>query len=63
MEDRLFFVVNPNSANSTTGKEWEKIQKEIEKYFSDYDFEFTKRVWDAALITRKALEKGYNCRG
>ncbi len=59
MEAKPFFVVNPNSENGSTGKEWGNIKKEIEKYFVEYDYEFTKGAWDAVRITRSALEKGY----
>ncbi len=59
MKDKPFFVVNPNSANGSTGKEWDHIREEIEKYFPDYDYEFTRETWDAARITRSALKEGY----
>jgi len=56
--DTPFFVVNPNSSNGSTGRDWKHIEKEIKKYFDKYDYEFTKSHGDAERITREALIRG-----
>jgi YegS/Rv2252/BmrU family lipid kinase len=58
---KTFFVVNPRSANGTTGKRWAELAATIARTLSDFGVEFTRGPMDAAEITRNALRAGYEC--
>lgn len=58
---KTFFVVNPFSANGSTGKRWGELAAIIARTLSDFGVEFTKAPMDAVGITRRALESGYEC--
>ncbi len=52
-------VINPASANGATGKNWPKIAAAIELEGLSFVHNFTKGHWDAADITRRYLQEGY----
>lgn len=52
------FVVNPNSANRTTGKDWPAIESEARRYFPGMDVRFTSGPMQAAELARAALREG-----
>jgi YegS/Rv2252/BmrU family lipid kinase len=54
-----FVIVNPNSANRKTEKEWKYIEKEIRKNIGDFDFKFTSAPFEATSICREAVKAGY----
>lgn len=58
---RTFFVVNPASANGTTGKLWVKLAATIARSLRDFGVAFTRGPNDAVEMTRKALEAKYEC--
>lgn len=58
---KTFFVVNPKSANGGTGRRWGELAATIARTLSDFGVEFTRGPMDAADITRKALQSGYEC--
>ena len=52
---KTFFVVNPYSANGSTGRRWGQLASIIARTLSDFGVEFTKAPMDAVDITRRAL--------
>ncbi|MDX2009073.1 MAG: diacylglycerol kinase family lipid kinase [Myxococcaceae bacterium] len=58
---KTFFVVNPKSANGSTGKRWGELAATIARTLSDFGVEFTQKPMDAARITTNALKAGYEC--
>ena len=58
---KTFFVVNPKSANGSTGKRWGELAATIARSLSDFGVEFTQKPMDAMAITSRALKSGYEC--
>lgn len=58
---RTFFVVNPKSANGTTGRRWGELAATIARTLTDFGVEFTRGPMDAVGLTRQALKAGYEC--
>ncbi len=58
---KTFFVVNPFSANGSTGKRWAELQAKVARAIPEFDHAFTERPMHAAELTRAALHKGYDC--
>jgi YegS/Rv2252/BmrU family lipid kinase len=58
---KTFFVVNPYSANGTTGKRWAELQAKIARAIPEFDHAFTERPMHAAELARAALKKGFEC--
>ncbi len=58
---KTFFVVNPKSANGSTGKRWGELVGTIARALPDFGVEFTKAPMDAVDLTRRAIESGYEC--
>lgn len=56
---KTLVVVNPNSANQKTLKEWQDISLEIKKNIPDFDYVFTHFPHHATILTRQALKDGY----
>lgn len=54
-----FVIVNPNSANKKTAKEWKYIKKTLQKYIGNFDYQFTRFPFEATYICRKAIKSGY----
>jgi diacylglycerol kinase (ATP) len=54
------FVVNPRSANGTTGKNWTRINQEIKRGLrTDYDVRFTERQGHGTTLASEAIKDGY----
>lgn len=51
-------VVNPNSSNGRTGREWADIRDALGRTIGDFSERFTERPGDATRIVREALEAG-----
>lgn len=60
MGQKILAVVNPVSANGTTGKEWSKFENKIKESGVDLDVQFTRYPLHAIEITRIALKSGYD---
>ncbi len=58
---KTFFVVNPHSANGSTGKRWAELAATIARTLNDFGVEFTRGPMDAARICTQALKSGYEC--
>ena len=58
---KTFFVVNPYSANGTTGKRWAELQAKIARAIPEFDHAFTERPMHAAELARAAIGKGFDC--
>ena len=56
---RTVAVVNPNSANGRTGKDWPQIEKAIRRAIPDVEVVMTDAPGDATEKTRKALNDGF----
>ncbi len=56
---RSFVVVNPQSANGSTRKLWPKIEAAFNENLGEFDHAFTHGPGEASLLTKQALEKGY----
>jgi YegS/Rv2252/BmrU family lipid kinase len=52
------FVVNPNSANGSTRKEWPHIESLLKRVLPKYDTKFTARPMDATRLASEALHEG-----
>lgn len=58
---KTFFVVNPHSANGSTGRRWASYAAVIARSLQDFGVEFTKGPMHARDIARTALLAGYEC--
>ncbi len=58
---KTFFVVNPSSANGSTGKKWGELQALIARAIPDFAQAFTQRPMHAAELARAALKEGFEC--
>jgi YegS/Rv2252/BmrU family lipid kinase len=58
---KTFFVVNPQSANGSTGKRWGSYAAVIAQRLHDFAVEFTRGPGDATALARRALLNGYEC--
>jgi YegS/Rv2252/BmrU family lipid kinase len=56
---RTKFIVNPSSANGSTERLWDRLQKILRKDFDKIDFAFTAAPNHATVLTRQALHEGY----
>lgn len=56
---KTMVVVNPRSANGSTGKKWPAIEAEIRKHLDRVDCVFTSRPMEAVELTGRALKEGY----
>ncbi len=52
------FIVNPHSANGTTGKEWPNIRKLATDRIGPFEFQMTGGPNDATRLTRDAIRQG-----
>jgi diacylglycerol kinase (ATP) len=52
------FVVNPNSANGSTGRDWPAIAELASRAFPNMETKFTQRAYEAPAIVRDALRNG-----
>ena len=58
MGRKFVFIVNPNSANGSTGRRWRSLATRIRSRIGDFGELFTSRSGEAAELTRHALEGG-----
>lgn len=58
---KTFLVVNPNSANGATGRQWAELSAKIGQSLGPFGHGFTAGSMDAARLTRHALREGYEC--
>jgi len=56
---RTYFVVNPNSANGSTARDWPGIQRQLEAALGEFGWGMTESMGDATRLAREALEQGY----
>jgi len=56
---KTMVVVNPNSANGATGRDWPKIREFIGHNIDSFSFETTKGPGEATTIARRAIRDGY----
>jgi diacylglycerol kinase (ATP) len=57
---KTVLVVNPRSANGTTGKNWAKIEQEIRRGLkTDLDVRFTERQGHGTTLASEAIKEGY----
>jgi len=56
---KVFFIVNPHSANGSTKKWWQNALLALDKENLDYDWSFTTGPFTAPLLTASALDNGY----
>ena len=52
-------VVNPNSSNGATGKQWPQISDAIAKNCPKFEYVFTNKPGHATDLTRQGLREGY----
>ena len=55
---RIAFIVNPNAAMGTIGREWPRIQDMAKHRLGDFQAFLTAGPGDAATLTRRALQQG-----
>lgn len=57
---KAVLIVNPRSANGTTGRDWANISREIKRGLqSDFDVKFTEQQGHATLLTSEAIKEGF----
>jgi len=56
---KVIAVVNPNSANASTGREWPSIEAALKAGIGGFDVRFTSEPHDATAIVVEALREGY----
>ena len=56
---KIFVVVNPNSANRRTGREWPQISRALQEAIGDFEALQTRAPGEATRITREALKSGF----
>lgn len=56
---KVIAVVNPNSANSSTGREWPSIEEALKAGIGTFDVRFTSSPYEATSIVGDALRSGY----
>jgi diacylglycerol kinase (ATP) len=56
---KIAVIVNPVSANGKTAKRWPEVAAVMEKEGMVFDSFITQRPGDATILTRRALEQGY----
>ncbi|GBD92688.1 diacylglycerol kinase [bacterium BMS3Abin05] len=53
------FIVNPESANGSTGRRWPHIELLLKRtYRFNYEVAFTEKPWHASQLAREAIEGG-----
>ncbi len=52
-------IVNPVSANGSTGRLWNELEHIIRREFGDFEFSFTNTSHHATELTREALRDGF----
>lgn len=57
---RPFFVVNPHSANGSTGHEWSAIAERLKSELGPIEFAFTEMPGQATDLARRALIGGHD---
>lgn len=60
MKEKILAIVNPVSANGTTGKQWPEFEKAMRDSGIDFDFVLTKYPMHAKELTQNALKSGYD---
>ncbi len=55
---KIDFIVNPNAAMGSAGKEWPQIQKMARDRLGPFQAHLTTGPGDATILTRNALQKG-----
>ncbi len=58
---KTVFIVNPNSANGSTRREWPRIEQAARERFPKMEVRFTSRSYEAPEIVRQALHDGADC--
>jgi len=56
---KIFVVVNPNSANRRTGREWPQISRALKEAIGDFEALKTRAPGEATRIAREALKSGF----
>jgi YegS/Rv2252/BmrU family lipid kinase len=59
MEQKIFFIVNPYSANGWTGRKWPGIKERFEAELGPIDFALTRGSNHASYLVAQALYEGY----
>lgn len=57
--EKVYFIINPRSANGSTGRWWPSVLPALNRADFDYDWSFTAGPYTAPLLAAAALEKGY----
>jgi len=60
MNDKVFAIVNPVSANGATGKEWPYFEKLIKESGIHIDYVYTDYPMHAKNLAKDAIKSGYN---
>lgn len=60
IDRKTFIVVNPNSANASTRKQWPEMENTIRESIGPFDWKFTESQGDATPLTREAISNGYD---
>lgn len=56
---RTLVIINPHSANGSTGRRWKVIREELHRAIGAFDERFTERTGHATDLAREGLRAGY----
>jgi len=59
LNQKIKLVVNPAAGSSKTAKKWPETEKKLTNIIGKISIEFTKEASHATLITRHAIQQGY----
>ncbi|MDY0060721.1 MAG: diacylglycerol kinase family lipid kinase [Myxococcota bacterium] len=59
MAERIFFIVNPRSANGRTGQGWAERQRVLAQALGEFGVGMTEGALHAGQLAREALAQGY----
>jgi len=59
MNKKVFAIVNPVSANGSTGKEWPNYEKAIRQSGVDIDYKYTEYPMHAKSLAQEAIKAGF----
>lgn len=60
MGSKVYFVVNPRSANGRTGRSWAELKSAVERSLGPVGFGLTSGPMHATALTARALEDGFD---
>jgi len=54
-------IVNPMAGSHSVGREWSRINRQLQKLGLSFDYEFTEHTGHAMEVARRSADIGYHC--